>query len=131
MFLGNYRQKFSGRGRILLPSRFRDELNGELRIVLSRGMDGCIWGFSLRGWEYEAGKRIEVPVTEKEGRDLRRYFFSAAVEVEVDKQGRIVVPKDLLKYAKIRNQVELIGAGDHFEIWNSKVWNRYQKSLNI
>ncbi len=131
MFLGDYRQKFSGQGRVLLPSGFRNQLEGELKIVLSRGLDGCIWGFSLIGWSKEAEKRIEVPITQKEGRDLRRYFFSAAVEVDVDRQGRFVIPSDLLKYAKIKNVVDLVGAGDHFEIWNPTIWKRYKKSIRI
>lgn len=123
MFLGEYHVKFTGQGRIVLPKKFRQKLLGN-SLVLSRGFEGCIWGFPVSGWEKEAGKQMEVSATERQARDLRRYLFSAAEEVELDNQGRFVIPKPLLLYAKLQDGVVLVGTGDHFEVWNPGGWQK-------
>lgn len=124
MFLGEYHTNFTGQGRAVLPKKFRQELSGEKLIVLSRGLDGCIWGFPIGAWEKEAGKQIEVSATDKQARDLRRYLFSAAESIQLDSQGRFVIPKNLLIYAGLTEEVVLIGAGDHFEIWSPSLWQK-------
>lgn len=124
MFLGQYELNFSAPGRLVLPKKFRENLKGEGEIVLSRGLDGGIWGFAKSDWVKESEKQLSLPLTSKEARDLRRYLFSAAQETNLDDQGRFVIPKPLLDYAKIKNEAILIGAGDHFEIWNSRRWQR-------
>ncbi len=121
MFLGEYDLKFTGQGRIVLPRRFREEL-GEDIIILSRGLDNCIWGFEKSAWEEEAKRQLEHSVTEKEALNLRRYLFSAAEQVSLDRQGRFVIPTKLLEYAQIGEEVIVIGAGDHFEVWDPKRW---------
>ena len=80
MFLGEYKLKFTGKGRVLLPRKMRDEVAGK-QIVLSRGFDGCIFGYDLESWEKEAKKQLEVSNTEERARYLRRYMFSASVSV--------------------------------------------------
>lgn len=107
-----------------MPRKFRDELDTSGEIVLSRGLDGCIWGFVKSAWEKEAEKQLEVSVTEERGRNLRRYLFSAAEVVKLDKQGRFIIPGNLLGYARLRSKVVVVGAGDHFEIWNPKLWKK-------
>ncbi|MCL5783793.1 MAG: division/cell wall cluster transcriptional repressor MraZ [Patescibacteria group bacterium] len=129
MFLGEYHTKFTGHNRIVLPKKFRSELKGKNEIILSRGFEGCIWGFSPEDWEKEANKQMEIPVTEKEARDLRRYLFSAAESVKLDEQGRFIIPGTLLVYANLKDNVVLIGAGDHFEIWNEKSWKNLITNL--
>lgn len=129
MFLGEYKVKFTGQGRIVLPRKFRNGIEGEKTVVLSRGMDGCIWGFSKSDWEEEVKKQLEVPVTEKAGRDLRRYLFSAAEMVMVDEQGRFVIPGVLLEYAELKDEAVVIGAGDHFEVWAPSVWKSLLKEI--
>lgn len=123
MFLGEYHTKFTGQGRIILPKKFRQKLEGN-SLVLSRGFEGCIWGFSTSSWEREAGKQMEVSATERGARDLRRYLFSAAEEVELDSQGRFVIPKPLLSYAQLKDEVVLVGTGDHFEVWQPLSWQK-------
>lgn len=97
--------------------------------MLSRGFEGCIWGFSVEDWQKEAEKQLLISATEKEARDLRRYLFSAAEEVDLDSQGRFVIPKPLLKYAKLEGEVVLVGTGDHFEIWNPVSWQELLNTL--
>jgi MraZ protein len=128
LFLGEYDHTLDDRGRIILPRKIRQEL-GELDIVLSRGFDACIFGFDKTSWEKEAEKHLESPVTDSKGRELRRYLFSAAEKAEIDKLGRVLVPTHLKEYAGINGSVKIIGAGDHFEIWDSNSWIKYSKRL--
>lgn len=128
MFLGEYCTSFTGQGRIILPKKFRQEMKERL-IILSRGFEGCIWGFPIKVWEKEAGRQMESPITDKRARDLRRYLFSAAESVKLDNQGRFVIPKALLSYASLKGNIVLIGTGDHFEIWNLESWQRLVKGL--
>lgn len=121
MFLGEYHTNFTGQGRVVLPKKFRQDV-GNKGVILSRGFEGCIWGFSLEDFEKEAQKQLETTVTEQKGRDVRRYLFSAAESIRLDDQGRFIIPNSLLEYAKLKDRVVIIGAGDHFEIWDRKAW---------
>lgn len=123
MFLGEYHTKFSGQGRIILPKKFRRELAESKEIILSRGFEGCIWGYVATGFAKEAERQLAISATEEGARYLRRYLFSGAEETVLDDQGRFVIPKMLLEYAGITDEVILIGAGDHFEIWKPQKWN--------
>jgi MraZ protein len=129
LFLGEFDHAIDDRGRITLPRKIRQELGG-IEVVLSKGFDTCIFGFDRESWEKEAEKHLESPVTDEKGRNLRRYLFSAATNVEIDKLGRILLPTHLKEYAVIVGGIKVIGAGDHFEIWNDKNWELYKESLN-
>jgi MraZ protein len=123
MFLGEYVTKFSGIGRVILPKKLRGQLQGNA-VILSRGFEECIWGFDLGQFEVEAKKQLEIPATEERGRFIRRYLFSGSEQVELDSQGRFVIPASLLDFAKVDEPI-VIGAGDHFEIWERKNWERH------
>lgn len=129
MFLGEYQTSFTGHGRVVLPKKFRKEIFEGKVIILSRGFEGCIWGFSLKDWEKEAARQLEIPITDPKARDLRRYLFSAAESVKLDEQGRFVIPGPLLDYAGLKDQVAIIGAGDHFEIWAFSQWQKVKGKL--
>jgi MraZ protein len=129
VFLGEYGLKFSSPGRVILPKKIREELSDSREIILSRGMDGCIWGFDLKGFEVEANKQIEISSTDLRARDLRRYLFSGSERVELDKQGRFVIPTKLLEYAGIKDELVIIGSGDHFEIWNGGSWTTHLERI--
>lgn len=116
MFLGNYKSKFF-KNRIILPKKFRKEVDDQ-EVILTKGLDGCIWGFAKKDWVPQARKQLEKSVFGSQGRFLRRRFFSQAFYVELDHQGRMVIHPSLIDFAQIRKEVLLIGAGDHFEIWN-------------
>lgn len=121
MFLGSYTIHFTGKGRVVLPRKMREEVKGQ-GLILSRGLDHCIWGFDKESWQKQAERQLEIPIVDAEGRDLRRYLFSAAEEVDLDGQGRFVIPPQLLQYAQLKDEVVIIGAGDHLEIWDEKAW---------
>lgn len=128
MFLGEYKTNFSGKGRVILPRKFRQELKGK-EIILSRGFENCIWGFDLKDFEEEARRQLEISATEERARYLRRYLFSSSESVELDAQGRIIIPSALLDFASVKGEVVLIGAGDHFEIWDFKLWEKHIKVI--
>ena len=128
MFLGEYYTKFTGHGRIILPKKLREEIKDK-EIVLSRGFEGCIWGFDLKIWTTQAEKQLEISAVEERARLLRRYLFSSSINVELDGQGRFVIPSNLLSFAKIKEDVVIIGAGDHFEVWDGNLWQKHIRKV--
>ena len=127
MFLGEYQVSFDKeKGRLALPRKIREELK-EGKVVLTRGFENCIFGYHPSRWEEAAQEQLKIPVTDPRGREIRRYLFSAAMVCEFDNQGRLVLPKYLLEQAGITNEVTIIGAGDHFELWESRRWEEYLK----
>ncbi len=128
LFLGEYDHSLDDRGRVTLPRKVRSEL-GERDVILARGFDACIFGFDMRAWEKEAAKQLEAPVTQEEARRIRRYMFAGAEKVEVNKLGRILLPALLKEYAGIGKEVVIVGAGDHFEIWDRAIWKKYATRL--
>ena len=129
LFLGEYDHSLDDRGRVTLPKKIRQEIE-DTAVVLSKGFDTCIFGFDRASWEKEAEKQLQQPVTEEKGRDIRRYLFAAAEKAEIDKLGRLLVPTHLKEYAEIVDKVKVIGAGDHFEIWEISRWIAYSKTLS-
>lgn len=128
MFLGSYKPSFDLKSRrIALPKKIREYLATN-DIVLSLGFEKCIFGFDSRDWEKESRSHLREPITEARSRDIRRFLFSAAERLNLDDQGRFVIPVHLLEYAKIKDPV-VIGAGDHFEIWQSTNWQEHKQKL--
>ncbi len=125
LFLGEYDHALDDRGRVTLPRKIRQEID-EREVVLAKGFDPCVFGFDKASWEREAAKQLEAPVTDEKARNLRRYLFAGAEKVEIDKLGRILLPAQLKEYAGIAREVVVIGAGDHFEIWDTGKWEDYE-----
>ncbi len=128
LFLGEYDHALDDRGRLTIPRKIRQELGAD-EVIVSRGFDACIFGFDRESWEREAAKQLEAPVTEQKARQVRRYMFAGAQKVEVDKLGRILLPALLKEYAGIMGNVMVVGAGDHFEIWDEEKWKKYADTL--
>lgn len=127
MLLGTYELNLIGKNRLVLPSKLRKEISGD-RIVLSMGFEPCIFGFEEKKWEEVTAPDLSRPLSDQEGRNLRRKMFSNAVVVEIDSHSRFVIPENLIK-APLGGPITIIGAGDHFEIWESKKWEEYLKGL--
>ena len=128
MFLGEFYTTFTGKGRVILPKKMRNMISGK-EIILSRGFERCIFGYDLGSFEKEANKQLEVSSAEKSARYIRRYIFSGSVSVEFDSQGRFVIPSVLLTYAHLKSKVVVIGAGDHFEVWDESNWKKHLKEV--
>ena len=123
MFLGSYTPSFNlNSRRIALPKKIREYL-ATSEIILSYGFETCIFGFDTKAWEKESQKQLSTPLADRRSRDFRRLFFSTAKYIRLDDQGRFVIPGSLLDYAQIKKPV-IIGAGDHFEIWDQEIWGK-------
>ncbi len=116
MFMNEYSHAIDAKGRMILPARFREEL-GE-KFVLARGLDECLIIYPTDRWEAMAQKLRQLPSTKKAVRELRRFLIGQSVEVECDRQGRILIPANLLAYAKLSKNAKVVGVGDTIEIWN-------------
>lgn len=123
MLMGEYKHNMDAKGRIIMPAKFREEL-GE-RFILTRGLDGCLFGYPMDQWKVLEEKLKNLPLAKKDARAFVRFFYSAAVEAEIDKQGRINVPKNLMEYAKIEKECHVVGVSDRIEIWSSEKWNAF------
>lgn len=128
MLLGTYEPNLIGKNRLALPVKLRNEIKGN-RLVLSRGFEDCILGFEEKKWQEVTAPDLAKPLSDPQGRDLRRKMFSQAEVVELDSQGRLVVPENLAGKEGLDETIAVIGAGDHFEIWNSKKWEEYRVSM--
>lgn len=129
MFLGTYEPNLMEKGRIALPKKIRDEVGGD-RIVLTIGFESCIFGFTHKSWEEVTKPELTRPLfSDKEGRDLRRKMCAEAVSIELDAQGRFIIPPRMFEFASIADNLVVIGAGDHFEIWSREKWDEYSKGL--
>lgn len=123
MFLGTYEPKLDDKGRVILPARFREDMEGG--IVLTRGQEHCIYAFPAQEFEQMTVELRRAPLSSKQARDYIRVLLSGAYKEVPDKQGRITLPSDLRKYAGLDRELTVIGAGSRAEIWNSQAWNDY------
>jgi MraZ protein len=123
VFLGTYAPKLDEKGRIILPAKFRDELEGG--VVLTRGQDRCIYVFSTREFEELHERMRQAPVTSKQARDYMRVFLSGAHAETPDKQHRVTIPPALRAYAGLGRDLAVIGAGSRAEIWDAVAWDEY------
>ncbi|MEK7598098.1 MAG: division/cell wall cluster transcriptional repressor MraZ [Patescibacteria group bacterium] len=125
VFFGEYQINFSGSGRLLLPKKVRELLKGNI-FILTKGFGSCLSGYDKDDWEKRAAELLNPSLLQPTDMDNRRYIFSSLVYLEIDEQGRFVVPKNLLEYGQLKNKVVIIGVGDHFEIWEAKKWETYK-----
>lgn len=127
MFYGEYNHNIDLKGRLILPSRFRDvcEELGYDRFFLTRGLDQCIFMFIEEEWRQQEKKLKALSFTRKESRSFNRIFFSGAVEVLPDKQGRFIIPQFLKTYAAIDQKVVVIGVSNRIEIWSEEIWKKF------
>ena len=127
MLLGEYTHTIDDKKRLMLPSKFRKELGK--RVVISRGLDNCLFLFSEKEWEKFAGRLRELSFAHADTRGMSRFLFSGAAEVEVDGAGRILVPEHLKKFAGLKSKVVLAGVAGRVEIWDSKRWAGYTDTI--
>ncbi|MBQ7839105.1 MAG: division/cell wall cluster transcriptional repressor MraZ [Lachnospiraceae bacterium] len=125
MFMGEYNHTVDTKGRLIIPSKFREVLGD--KFVITKGMDGCLFVYDYAEWSNFEEKLKALPINKKDNRMLVRHFLAGAAEVEVDKQGRILIPVKLREYAEITKDVTLIGAAGHIEIWSDERWTALEE----
>lgn len=123
MFIGEYKHNLDTKGRIIIPSKFREELH--TTFILTRGLDGCLTIYSLKQWEKMFEEVNKLPTTKRAARQYVRMLTSTATECTLDNQGRIAIPSFLSKPVNITKECVVIGANDHIEIWDKDTWDNY------
>lgn len=129
LLIGEYEHSLDAKGRMILPSKIREDI-GE-KFIITKGLDGCLFGFSKQEWNNFEEKLKTLPLTNKNARDFVRFFLSGAVEAEVDKQGRFLIPSNLRKYSTLEKEVVITGVGTRIEIWNKEQWESYNSEENL
>jgi MraZ protein len=126
MLLGEHEHTLDDKNRLTLPARFRAAFAGG--VVLTRGLDGCLFAYPRTDWEHLVESTLaSLDPLSKEGRRVQRFFFSGATEAELDRQGRVMIPAALIKHGGLGRNVVVAGVRDHVEIWDGATW---RKELN-
>ena len=129
MLIGEYEHSLDAKGRLIMPAKIREDI-GE-KFIVTKGLDGCLFGFSQNEWTNFEEKLKTLPLTNKNARDFVRFFLSGATECEIDKQGRFLIAGNLREYAAMEKEVVIIGVGTRIEIWNKEKWKSYNSDENI
>jgi MraZ protein len=126
MFIGEYQHSIDLKKRLAVPSKLRSELKN--KIVVTRGLDKCLFIYPLKVWDELAGKLGTLPVGESGTRSFIRLMLAGAVDAEIDKQGRILIPDFLKDYAGLKKNVIIAGIYNRLEVWDEMKWKEYKKS---
>lgn len=126
MFIGEYEHALDSKNRMIVPSKFREELGS--KFILTKGLDGCLYAYPLSEWSLLEEKLKKLPLTNKNARAFVRFFFSGANEMELDKQSRVLIPQSLLEYGEIKKEIVSIGVSNRLEIWSKEKWEEYNSS---
>lgn len=129
MFMSEYNHTVDAKGRLIIPSKFREVLGDEF--VISKGMDGCLYVYANDDWNAFEQKLTSLPLTNKPARQFARFFLAGAASVEVDKQGRILVPGNLREFAKLDKDVVLVGVGSRIEIWSKDQYDNISSDVDM
>lgn len=119
--MGEYNHTIDAKGRLIIPSKFREVLGDEF--VITKGLDGCLFVYDNKEWTAFEEKLKSLPLTNKDARKFVRFFLAGAANVEVDKQGRILVPSVLREFGEINKDVVLVGVASRIEIWSKERWD--------
>ncbi len=125
MFIGEYTFKLDQKKRLAVPAKFRRELGK--KAVITRGLDNCLFLYPAREWKTLAKKLSNMPLAQADARGFARIMLAGAMEVELDKSGRIIIPDYLKKYASLQREVVIAGLYNRIEIWDKEQWNIYKK----
>jgi MraZ protein len=124
MFIGEYRHSVDDKGRLAIPVKFRGEL--ESGAIVTRGLDGCLYLYTAEEWRKLADKLAALPMSQADTRAFARLMLAGAMDVAVDRQGRVVLPEYLRSYAGLKKEVVVAGLYNHLELWDAKAWEAYK-----
>lgn len=125
MFMGEYQHSIDDKGRLTVPSKFRENLGPQF--IVTRGLDNCLFVYPMSEWSVLEQKLKSLPLMKSDARAFSRFFFSGATECELDKQGRVNLPKNLCDYAKLDKDCVVIGVSNRVEVWSKAIWEGYTK----
>lgn len=125
MLLGEYKHSIDDKGRLAIPAKFRPKIEGGA--IITRGLDKCLFVFTMREWEKLADKLVALPLAQANSRAFARLMLSGAADVELDSQGRILIPEHLRQYAGLSKNSVIAGVYNRMEVWDAEAWNEYKK----
>lgn len=123
MFMGEYQHNIDDKGRVIIPAKFRDELGASF--IITRGLDKSLFVYPIEEWKQIEQKLKTLPFTRGDARKFTRFFFSGAIECEIDKQGRVIIPNNLRTYSSLEKECVFIGVSNRVEIWSKDIWESY------
>lgn len=126
MFIGEYHHAIDAKGRIAVPTKYRELLSGG--VVVTRGLDRCLFIYTAAAWAELAGKLAALPLSKANTRSFARFLLAGAMDAELDRQGRIVIPEYLRSFAGIQKSVVLAGLYNRIEVWDAEAWERYRSN---
>ena len=126
MLSGEYRHNIDLKGRVIIPSKVRMEMGD--KIVITRGLDGCLFGYSEKSWDSIMEKLNTLPYTKRDARNFTRFMTSGAITLEFDKQGRVNIPNYLNQYAFLEKEVVIVGVINRIEIWSKDKWEEFMNN---
>lgn len=127
MLIGEYTHTIDDKNRLSLPAKFRAELGK--KVVVTPGLDGCLFVFTLKQWEKISGKLGEASLLQGDTRSFNRYMLGGASEAEIDSIGRVLIPEFLRERANLKEKVAVVGVQARVELWNEKQWQEYKKGV--
>ena len=125
MLLGEFQHTLDEKGRMAVPVKFREKLAGGA--IITRGLDRCLFVFNVKDWEVLAQKLVALPLSQANSRAFSRLMLAGAMDVEIDKQGRILVPDYLREYGDLKKEVVVTGLYNRIEIWGKEAWKSYKE----
>ncbi|WP_293832311.1 division/cell wall cluster transcriptional repressor MraZ [uncultured Phascolarctobacterium sp.] len=125
MLLGEYEHSIDTKGRIAMPAKLREGLGG--KFIITKGLDGCLFVYAMDEWQRVEQKLASLPMSRKTARDFTRFLFGGACEGECDKQGRVLLPASLRRYAGLERDAVIVGVGSRAEIWDAAKWQQYNE----
>ena len=126
MLIGEYEHSLDVKGRLIMPAKLREDIGD--KFIVTKGLDGCLFGFSQKEWNNFEEKLKTLPLTNKNARDFVRFFLSGAIECEIDKQGRFLIASNIREYAELDM---ITGVGTRIEIWDREKWKKYNSEENL
>ena len=130
MFYGEYEHAIDRKGRVIIPAKFRDVFKEQQveRLFLTRGLDSCLFLFTEEEWRLQESRLKSLSFTKAEARRFNRLYFSGAAEAELDRQGRLLLPKSLKEFAEIKRDLVIVGVANRIELWAKEKWEAFFQS---
>jgi len=128
VLIGEYEHSLDDKGRLIMPAKFREDI-GE-KFIVTKGLDGCLFAFSLEEWKVFEQKLRALPISNKDARAFSRFFFAGAIDCELDKQGRFLISNNLRGFAELLKDVIIIGMESRIEIWNKDKWEKCDEDMS-
>lgn len=128
VLIGEYEHSLDAKGRLIMPAKLREDI-GE-KFIVTKGLDGCLFAFSLTEWTNFEQKLRSLPISNKDARTFTRFFFAGAIDCEIDKQGRFLISSNLREFAGLEKDVIIVGMDSRIEIWSKDKWQNCDEEIS-